>query len=81
MSSCGTSWWSRPGQGTSEQAGGQATDGATPILDLAASELHQRTPLILGSTAEVARIGRYHALPSQMADRAPLFGKRGLFRA
>lgn len=64
-----------------QQAGGQATDGATPILDLAASELHQRTPLILGSTAEVARIGRYHALPSQMADRAPLFGKRGLFRA
>jgi fructose-1,6-bisphosphatase I len=64
-----------------EQAGGAATDGIGPILDIAATTLHQRTPLVFGSTAEVARIGRYHTLPSQMADRAPLFGKRGLFRA
>ncbi len=64
-----------------EQAGGLATDTANPILDSAATELHQRTPLVFGSTAEVERIGRYHSLPSQMADRAPLFGKRGLFRA
>jgi fructose-1,6-bisphosphatase I len=64
-----------------EQAGGQATDGIDPVLDLAAGTLHQRTPLVFGSSAEVARIGRYHALPSHMADRAPLFGKRGLFRA
>ncbi|TPG22301.1 class 1 fructose-bisphosphatase [Sphingomonas koreensis] len=64
-----------------EQAGGIATDTIDAILDLAATELHQRTPLVFGSTAEVTRIGRYHALPSQMADRAPLFGKRGLFRA
>ena len=64
-----------------EQAGGLATDGIDPILDIAATTLHQRTPLVFGSTAEVARIGRYHSLPSQMAERAPLFGKRGLFRA
>ena len=64
-----------------EQAGGLATDTVDPILDLAASELHQRTPLVFGSTTEVERIGRYHTLPSQMADRAPLFGMRGLFRA
>ena len=64
-----------------EQAGGLATDTIQPILDIAASELHQRTPLVFGSTAEVERITRYHALPGQMADRAPLFGKRGLFRA
>lgn len=64
-----------------EQAGGMATDTIAPILDIAATELHQRTPLVFGSTAEVTRIGRYHTLPSQMADRAPLFGKRGLFRA
>jgi fructose-1,6-bisphosphatase I len=62
-------------------AGGAATNGVEPILDLAATELHQRTPLVFGSTAEVARIGQYHTLPSQMADRSPLFGKRGLFRA
>lgn len=64
-----------------EQAGGLATDTVNPILDIAATELHQRIPLVFGSTAEVTRIGRYHTLPSQMADRAPLFGKRGLFRA
>lgn len=64
-----------------EQAGGQATNCVDPILDLSATALHQRTPLVFGSTAEVARIGQYHALPSPMADRSPLFGKRGLFRA
>ena len=70
-------WPTRWGQ----QAGGQATDGVNPVLDLAATQLHQRTPLVFGSTAEVARIGRYYTLPSQPADRSPLFGKRGLFRA
>ncbi len=64
-----------------EQAGGGATDGIDPILDIAASDLHQRVPLVFGSANEVARIGRYHTLPTQIADRAPLFGKRGLFRA
>lgn len=64
-----------------EQAGGAATDGTDPILDIVASELHQRVPLVFGSAAEVTRIGRYHTLPSHIAERAPLFGKRGLFRA
>ena len=64
-----------------EQAGGAATDGIDAVLDIAATELHQRVPLVFGSATEVARIGRYHTLPSQIADRAPLFGKRGLFRA
>lgn len=64
-----------------EQAGGLATDTINPILDVAATELHQRTPLVFGSTSEVTRIGRYHTLPSSIAERAPLFGKRGLFRA
>ena len=63
-----------------EQAGGSATDTIKPILDIAATELHQRTPLVFGSSVEVERITRYHSLPSQIADRAPLFGKRGLFR-
>ena len=64
-----------------EQAGGFATDTVDPILDLAATELHQRVPFVFGSSAEVTRIGRYHTLPSQIAERAPLFGKRGLFSA
>lgn len=36
-----------------EQAGGTATDGATRILDLRPTELHQRTPLYIGSSAMV----------------------------
>ena len=64
-----------------EQAGGAATDTIEPILALEATELHQRVPFVFGSLAEVARIARYHTLPSHMADRAPLFGARGLFRA
>ena len=64
-----------------EQAGGLATDTIDPILDIAATELHQRVPFVFGSSAEVQRIARYHTMPSQMADRAPLFGQRGLFRA
>jgi len=37
-----------------EQAGGAATDGARPILDLVPKSLHQRTPLFIGSKADVA---------------------------
>lgn len=37
-----------------EQAGGAATDGATPILDIQPTELHQRTPLLIGSKEDVA---------------------------
>jgi fructose-1,6-bisphosphatase I len=37
-----------------EQAGGAAIDGARDILDIQPSELHQRTPLIIGSKRDVA---------------------------
>lgn len=37
-----------------EQAGGAATDGRTPILDLTPEALHRRTPLVIGSKADVA---------------------------
>ena len=36
-----------------EQAGGAATDGATRIQDIIPTELHQRTPLFIGSKSEV----------------------------
>jgi fructose-1,6-bisphosphatase I len=39
-----------------EQAGGQATDGRTRILDKTPSELHERTPLIIGETRDVERV-------------------------
>ncbi len=37
-----------------EQAGGAATDGGARILDIAPTGIHQRTPLIIGSCAEVS---------------------------
>jgi len=42
-----------------EQAGGAATDGCIPILDLSANQLHMRVPLVFGSRAEVATLGTY----------------------
>jgi fructose-1,6-bisphosphatase I len=37
-----------------EQAGGMATDGCKPIVDQIPAELHQKTPLIIGSKHDVA---------------------------
>ncbi len=37
-----------------EHAGGAASDGRRRILDIEPTQLHQRTPLIIGSKAEVA---------------------------
>ncbi|MBI1826708.1 MAG: class 1 fructose-bisphosphatase [Planctomycetes bacterium] len=39
-----------------EQAGGAATDGNKRILDKVPTKLHERTPLIIGSKAEVDRV-------------------------
>ncbi len=39
-----------------EQAGGKATDGKRRILDIKPTELHQRTPLYIGTASEVDRI-------------------------
>lgn len=36
-----------------EQAGGAASNGATPILDVEPTSLHQRVPLIIGSKLDV----------------------------
>ena len=36
-----------------EQAGGRASDGRTPILDLTPEAIHQRTPLYIGSSEMV----------------------------
>jgi fructose-1,6-bisphosphatase I len=36
-----------------ERAGGKATDGITPLLDIQPTKLHQRVPIVLGSAAEV----------------------------
>ncbi len=41
-----------------EQAGGAATDGSRPILDITPTELHQRTPLVIGCVDDVAFVQR-----------------------
>lgn len=41
-----------------ERAGGAATDGRQRILDITPSELHQRTPLFIGSRGDVAEVHR-----------------------
>src|SRR5215204_6539079 len=43
-----------------EQAGGAATDGRTPILDIQPKALHQRIAVILGSRNEVDLVTSYH---------------------
>jgi fructose-1,6-bisphosphatase I len=43
-----------------EQAGGSATDGKTPILDIQPTRLHQRIAVVLGSKNEVERVSSYH---------------------
>ena len=62
-----------------ENAGGLATNGVTPILDLRAETLHQRVPLIFGSAEKVERVQRYYA-DEHIGENMPLFRKRGLFR-
>ena len=49
-----------------EQAGGAASDGHGRIMDIQATELHQRTPLFIGSKEEVELADR--VLAGQAAD-------------
>jgi fructose-1,6-bisphosphatase I len=42
-----------------EQAGGAASTGKGPLLDVAPTKLHQRTPVVLGSSAEVEHVLRH----------------------
>ena len=39
-----------------EQAGGAASNGKQPILDIVPTELHQRTPLLIGGRGDVSYI-------------------------
>ncbi len=46
-----------------EQAGGYASDGQGPVLDVQPQELHQRTPLYIGSRADVLWVEKMLADP------------------
>ena len=63
-----------------EQAGGLATDGVNPILTQMPRSLHQTTPLVFGSSAEVSQVVRYHGEIDHAGIHSPLFSSRGLFR-
>lgn len=63
-----------------EQAGGMATDGLRRMLDIPPKGLHERIPLIFGSSDKVLRIRRYHVDETAENDTSPLFGQRGLLR-
>ena len=63
-----------------EQAGGRASTGREPMLQVMPTSLHQRIGLVFGSRAEVERIERYHAEPARVEESNPLFAERSLFR-
>ena len=63
-----------------EQAGGRASTGFGPILEVEPERLHERTGLVFGARAEVERIEQYHRDHNETPHHAPLFGSRGLFR-
>ena len=63
-----------------EQAGGRASTGRRPVLDVQPEALHQRVGLVFGSRSEVERIERYHAEPGARDIVTPLFAERTLFR-
>jgi fructose-1,6-bisphosphatase I len=64
-----------------EQAGGGASTGPERVLDLVPHSLHQRSPLIMGSIDKVRHIEMLHNNPDAASITAPLFARRGLFRA
>jgi fructose-1,6-bisphosphatase I / sedoheptulose-1,7-bisphosphatase len=63
-----------------EQAGGRASTGHEPMLNVQPTALHQRIGLVFGSKNEVERIERYHREPAAYKDTNPLFVERSLFR-
>ena len=42
-----------------EQAGGKATNGKSDILDIKPQELHQRSPIFIGSEELVNKVGEF----------------------
>ncbi|MGC8522280.1 MAG: class 1 fructose-bisphosphatase [Steroidobacteraceae bacterium] len=62
-----------------EQAGGRASTGLGPVLEVTPERLHQRVSFIFGAREEVERIERYHRDHNEFELDVPLFGTRGLF--
>lgn len=64
-----------------EQAGGRASTGREPVLDIKPEGLHQRIGFVFGARSEVERIERYHREYNDFEFKAPLFGTRTIFRS
>lgn len=64
-----------------DRAGGLATDGYSPILELVPKSLHERVPLIFGSRDKVERVVELHHASVPPAGQRPLFAARGLFKS
>jgi len=62
-----------------EQAGGRASTGHQPILEVQPQAAHERIGFVFGARNEVERIERYHRDHNDFEYDAPLFGSRGLF--
>jgi fructose-1,6-bisphosphatase I/sedoheptulose-1,7-bisphosphatase len=62
-----------------EQAGGRASTGHQPILEVQPGAAHERIGFVFGARNEVERIERYHRDHNDFEYDAPLFGTRGLF--
>jgi fructose-1,6-bisphosphatase I / sedoheptulose-1,7-bisphosphatase len=66
-----------------EQAGGLASTGRGPLLDVVPGSLHERAPVVLGSRREVERLAAYQAAHDDGVDvpyTSPLFNVRSLLR-
>lgn len=63
-----------------EQAGGRASTGREPLLDITPNDLHERIGLVFGAKAEVERIEGYYRDYHDFEFESPLFGRRTLFR-
>jgi fructose-1,6-bisphosphatase I len=48
-----------------EAAGGRATDGKKRILELQPKELHERTPIFIGSEEDVKKVEEFMAKAEQ----------------
>lgn len=51
-----------------EEAGGMASNGKSRILDLVVNDVHQRTPLFIGSIVEVTALEKYQEFFNLPAD-------------
>ena len=61
-----------------EQAGGQAITGTQRIMDVVPDLVHQKIPVIFGSSNEIEIIHSYHEDPSENVT-LQLFKSRSLF--